>query len=97
MDPQSFIKPVVLTSVDVVTSFTVSHLLNKAAFAAMPDLKLWNEQWTRREKAIQVTKVVGLAIGAGVIAGLAGAAVRTTTERIFWNDMKETITIEPGN
>lgn len=94
MTPQSIIKPVVLTTVDVVTSFTVSYMLNKAAFAAMPDLQLWNEQWTRKEKAIQAAKVISLAIGAGVIAGLAGTAVRTTTERIIWNDTED---IDPEN
>ena len=86
MIPQSIVKPIVLTSVEVITAFSVSHMLNKAAFTAMPDLRLWDEQWTRKEKAIQAAKVIGLGIGAGIIAGLAGTAVRTTTERIFWDD-----------
>lgn len=94
MTPQSIIKPIVLNTVEVVTAFTVSHMLNKAAFAAMPSLQLWNGEWTRKEKAIQAAKVIGLAVGAGVIAGLAGTAVRTTTERIIWNDTED---ISPEN
>ncbi len=92
MIPQSIIKPIVLNTVEVVTAFTVSHLLNKAALTAMPELVLWDGEWTRKEKAIQATKVIGIAVGAGVIAGIAGNAVRTTTERIIWND---TGTIDP--
>ena len=86
MNPQSIIKPVVLGTVEVVTAFTVSHLLNKAALTAIPDLGLWNGEWTRKEKTIQAAKVISIAIGAGVIAGLAATAVRSATEQIIWSD-----------
>ena len=94
MTPTSIIKPIVLNTVEVVTAFTVSHLLNKAVLTAIPDLGLWNGEWTRKEKAIQAAKVISIAVGAGVIAGLAGTAVRTTTERIIWNDTED---IDPEN
>jgi len=86
MNPQSLIKPVVLGTVEVVTAFTVSHLLNKAALKAIPDLDLWNEEWTRKEKALRAAKIVGIAVGAGVVAGLAATAVRSATEQIIWSD-----------
>ncbi len=89
---QSIMRPIVLNTVEVVTAFTVSHLLNKAALAVIPDLGLWNEEWTRKEKTVQAAKIIGIAVGAGVVAGLAGTAVRTTTERILeWNDAEEDI------
>jgi len=94
MTIQSIVKPVVLNTVEVVTAFTVSHLLNKAALTAIPDLGLWNGEWTRKEKAIQAAKVISIAVGAGVIAGFAGTAVRTATERIIWNDEED---IDPEN
>lgn len=94
MTPKSIIKPVVLGTVEVVTVFTVSHLLNKAALTAIPDLQLWNEEWTRKEKAVQAAKMISIAVGAGIIAGFAGSAVRTTMDRTIWSDMEE---IEPEN
>lgn len=88
MNPQNIIKPVVLVTVDLVTAITVTSVLNRAILTRMPKLGLWNESWTRKEKAIQAAKVIGIGVGCGLIAGFAGTAARSATERIFWNDLE---------
>jgi len=94
MTPIRFIKPVVLTTVDIVTALTVSTVLNRAVLRVMPDLGSWNGEWTRKEKAIQAAKLIGISVGTGIVAGLAATAVRSATERIIWNDAED---IQPEN
>lgn len=86
MNPKSFIKPVVLITVDVVTALAVSTALTRAVHRVIPDLGVWNGEWTRKEKAIQAAKLIGISVGTGVIAGLAATAVRSATEQIIWSD-----------
>jgi hypothetical protein len=94
MTPKSIIKPFVLTTVELGTTFTVGLMLNKAVTSVMPDLGSWNEEWTRKEKAIKITKLLGIAVGIGLLANVAATAARTATERIIWNDTED---IDPEN
>jgi uncharacterized membrane protein len=94
MTPKSIVKPIVLTSVELGTTFAVGLMLNKAVTSVMPDLGLWDEEWTRKEKAIKITKLLGIAVGIGLLANVAAQAARITTERIIWNDAED---IEPEN
>jgi uncharacterized membrane protein len=94
MTPKSIIKPVVLTTVELGTTFAVGLMLNKAVTSVMPDLGSWNEEWTRKEKAIKITKLLGVAVGIGLLANVAATVARTTTERIIWNDTED---IDPEN
>jgi len=94
MTPKSIVKPVVLTGIEIGTVFAVSQVLNKAVTTVVPDLGLWSEEWTRKEKVIQTVKLVGVSVGIALIAGAAATAVKSTTERIIWNDAE---VIEPEN
>jgi uncharacterized membrane protein len=94
MTPKSIIKPVVLTTVELGTTFAVGLMLNKAITTVLPDLGSWNEEWTRKEKAIKITKLLGISVGIGLLASVAATAARTATERIIWNDTED---IDPEN
>jgi len=94
MTPKSILKPIVLTTVELGTTFAVGQVLNKAVITVVPELGLWDEAWTRKEKAIQAAKLIGISVGIALIAGAAATAVKTTTERIIWNDAED---IEPEN
>jgi uncharacterized membrane protein len=89
MTPKSIIKPIVLTTVELGTTFAVGHMLNKAITTAIPDLGLWNEGMTRKESAIHAAKLIGVAVGIALVAGAVATVVTTTTERIIWNDTEE--------
>jgi uncharacterized membrane protein len=89
MTPKSIIKPIVLTTVELGTTFAVGHMLNKAITTAIPDLGLWNEGMTRKENAIHAAKLIGVAVGIALVAGAVATVVTTTTERIIWNDTEE--------
>ena len=86
MNLQSFIKPVVLTTVELGTTFAVGAALNKAIMTVAPELGLWCEEWTRKEKTIQAVKLIGVSVGIAVIAGVAATAVSSATEQIIWSD-----------
>lgn len=90
MNPQSFIRPVVLTTVELGTVFAVGTVLNKALMTVAPDLGLWNGEWTRKEKAIQAAKLIGVSVGIALIAGAAANVARTATEQVIWNDIEVT-------
>ncbi len=94
MNPQSIVKPVVLMTVEIGTTFAVGLALNKAVSTVLPDLGLWNEEWTRKEKAIKITKLLGVAVGIGLLASVAAQAASLATERIIWNDTED---IDPEN
>ena len=99
MTIQSIMRPIVLTTVEVSTVFAVSYAINKVVTKVKPELGLWNAEWTRREKAIQAAKLIGLAVTTALVAEVAATAVRSTTERILtWNDNDpEYIPIDPEN
>ena len=94
MNPKTILKPVVLTTVEVGTVFGISHLLNKAATAVMPDLGMWQEGQTRKENAIHAAKIIGVSVAIALVAGTVASVAKLTTERFIWNDVE---VIEPEN
>ena len=89
MTPKSIIKPIVLTTVELGTVFAVGTALNQAVMTIAPNLGMWNVEWTRKEKAIQAAKLIGVSVGIALVAGAAANVAATTTERIIWNDTEE--------
>jgi len=94
MTIQSIVKPIVLCTVELGTTFAVGAMLNKALISVAPELGLWNETNTRKEKAIQAAKLIGASVGIALVAGAVATAVTKTTERIIWNDTED---INPEN
>ena len=94
MTPKDIVKPVVLATVEIGTVFAVGQVLNKAVTTVLPDLGLWDEEWTRKEKTIQIAKLLGVSVGIALVAGAVATAAKSTTERIIWNDEED---INPEN
>lgn len=94
MNPQSIIKPVVLTSLEVGTSWAALSALNSIAMKVMPNMTEWNEEWSNKEKALQVTKVLGVVVVTSIAAGAIANVVSNTVEGIFWSD-EEIVEEEP--
>lgn len=95
MDLTTIIKPVVLTTVELGTTFAVGAALNKAVIDIVPELGSWSEEWTRKEKTIQAAKLIGVSVGIALVAGVVATAARSATEQIIWSDEHRIIESEP--
>lgn len=94
MTPKSVGKTVILATADLGTTFAVSTALNKAIIKVAPGLGEWNEEWTRKEKAIQTAKLLGATIGIALACGVAATVVHTLIDENLWNEDTEEINPE---
>lgn len=86
MTPKTVGKTILLASSDVAITFAVSSMLNRGITKVIPGITEWNEEWTRKEKAIQAAKLVGVTIGIAMVAGAAATVVHNAIDNNLWND-----------
>lgn len=94
MTPKSVGKLVVLTSASLGVSYAVNVTLTKAVTKVAPNLTEWDEEWTRKEKAIQATKIAGVTLGIALVAGVAATAVSELIDDNLWTEEIKVTNIE---
>lgn len=94
MTPKSVTKTLILASSDIGITMAVGAALNKAVVRVAPSLTEWDEEWTRKEKAIQTAKLLGLTVGIAVAAGAVATAVHNVIDENLWNEDEEVYEIE---
>jgi MFS-type transporter involved in bile tolerance (Atg22 family) len=94
MTPKFVGKTILLGTADVVTTIGVSTALNRGIMKIAPSLGEWDEEWTRKEKAIQTAKLLGVVVGIALVAGAAASVVHNAIDDNLWNDDIEVNLIE---
>lgn len=91
MDAKPIVKTIVLVSADLGVSHVVNTGLSRVAMRVMPSLTEWNEEWTRKEKAKQAAKLVGVTLGIAVVAAGAVLVVHNAIDENLWPNEEESI------
>lgn len=84
------LKPVILTSVAVVTNLAVYQTLVKTIQKIKPSLLEVVENEDNQKLFLQTIKVIGTVVALSIIASLAAGAVKDVTESAIWPDGVET-------
>lgn len=84
------LKPVLLTSIGVITNLTVYQTLVKTVQKIKPSLLEVVENENNKKLFLQTIKVIGVVVALSIISSLAAGAVKDLTETALWPDNVET-------
>lgn len=82
----NFVKPVILTTVGVGTTFAVTTALSKTIERVAPNTLVYVEGMDRKETAIYTAKVLGVAIGVSLLATVIATKAQSIVEDAIWHE-----------